>query len=168
MYQKLPNLDVLLSLLEYSEATGRLAWKVNRGRLAKAGMTAGCLASCGYMQIMINSKKYMLHRIAWYMHTGVDPIDTELDHANGDKTDNRMCNLRQASRCDNNRNQPKRKHNTSGYKGVSWSKRNRKWVARIRFEWKQKHLGYFDEATDAHAAYEKAAKELHGIFANYN
>lgn len=110
----------------------------------------------------------MLHRIAWYMATGVDPIDFELDHINGDKTDNRICNLRRATRADNNRNQTKRKNNTSGYKGVSWSKTYSKWVAYIGVDWKRQHLGYFDTPKGAHVAYKDAANKLHGPFANCN
>lgn len=110
----------------------------------------------------------MLHRIAWYMATGIDPIDFELDHANGDKTDNRISNLRRATRADNNRNQPKQKNNTSGYKGVSWNKTYSKWVAYIGVDWKRQHLGYFDTLEDAHTAYKEAANRLHGSFANCN
>lgn len=168
VYLKLPDLEILHSILDYDKTTGVFMWKLSRSRTAKAGMTAGCLSSCGYMQIMINRKKYMLHRIAWYMSTGTDPVDFELDHINGDKTDNRIENLRKATRADNNRNQPKRKNNTSGYKGVSWNKKYGKWVAYIGIDWKRRHLGYFETAEAAHAAYSAAANELHGSFANCN
>jgi hypothetical protein len=167
-YQNLPPIAELAELLEYEPETGVVTWKKNRSRTAKKGSPAGCISSCGYMQIMINRKKYMLHRIAWIMGTGSDPIDFEIDHVNGDKTDNRLSNLRKASRAENTWNQAKPKSNTSGYKGVSWNKKCEKWVAYIGVEWRRIHLGCFETKEAAHAAYSRAADQHHGAFANFN
>jgi hypothetical protein len=165
-YLKLPPLAELVEILEYNSNTGLITWKKNRSRTAKKGSPAGCISSCGYIQVMINRKKYMLHRIAWLLGTGIDPVDFEIDHANGNKTDNRLCNLRKASRAENTWNQSKPKSNTSGHKGVSWSKKYGKWVAYIGVNWERMHLGYFLDKEQAKAAYEDAANKYHGNFAN--
>jgi hypothetical protein len=88
-----------------------------------------------------------------------------VDHINGDSFDNRKCNLRVCEPIENWWNAKIRSDNTSGYKGVSWSKSNAKWSARIKKSGKRVHLGYFEKAEDAYAAYCKAAKDLHGNFA---
>jgi len=89
------------------------------------------------------------------------------DHINGDKLDNRRANLRVCSTSDNNRNQRLSKDNTSGFKGVCWNKQSKKWQANITVNWKQKSLGLFATPSQAHDAYQKAAIEFHGDFANF-
>jgi HNH endonuclease/AP2 domain len=96
------------------------------------------------------------------------PKGLEVDHVNKDKLDNRRQNLRLASKSQNARNRGANKNNTSGFKGVSWNKRDNKWQALIRVHLKKKFLGYFDDPTEAAKAYDKAAKELHEEFANTN
>lgn len=66
------------------------------------------------------------------------------------------------------RNRGKTINNRSGYKGVRWHKRDKKWVAQITLEGTRTHLGYFDSASDAARAYDEAAKQLHGPFAKTN
>lgn len=89
----------------------------------------------------------------------------QVDHINGNGLDNRRENLRLAASCQNTRNSRLRVDNSSGYKGVSWKKESSKWVARIMKDKKMVHLGYFDDPTEAYAAYCAAAFELHGEFA---
>lgn len=89
-----------------------------------------------------------------------------VDHINGNKFDNRRCNLRVCEPVENWWNQKRRSDNTSGYKGVSWSKSRKKWNARIKRRGVRFDLGYFDSAEEAHAAYCVAAKSIHGEFAN--
>lgn len=90
-----------------------------------------------------------------------------VDHINGNTLDNRRCNLRLATVKENTRNQQISKKNTSGYKGVGWSKRDRRWVARITVDGKAVYLGSFDRPEDAHSAYCEAAKKYHGEFARF-
>jgi len=98
------------------------------------------------------------------MGAGRDPKGG-IDHVNGRKYDNRLVNLREATRQQNAANSKKRKHNTSGFKGVYWIERTRRWRASIHKDRKHIHIGYFDKPEEAHAAYCKAAQRHFGKFA---
>lgn len=89
-----------------------------------------------------------------------------VDHINGDKLDNRRCNLRYVNQTQNNRNRGIRKNNKSGYKGVSWNKACKKWAAHIMVNRKSIYLGLYDTPESAHKAYCEAAKKYHGDFHN--
>lgn len=104
-----------------------------------------------------------MHREILDAHPGV-----EVDHRNADGLDNRRVNLRLATKAENGRNRLTPINNTSGYKGVYWHERHRKWYAQITVEKKRAHLGHFDSAEDAARAYDKVAKEVYGDFANTN
>lgn len=101
-----------------------------------------------------------------YMHRLIcgTPDGFETDHIDGDSMNNRRSNLRPASAMQNRHNQGNRVDNKSGYKGVCWAASRGKWQAKIGVAGKQKHLGRFESAEDAHAAYCKASAELHGEF----
>ena len=88
-----------------------------------------------------------------------------IDHINMDKLDNRKNNLRFCTVSQNGMNRDKDKNNTSGFKGVSWSKNDRKWRARINLKGKEIHLGNFDDKKEAARVYNEAAKKYHGEFA---
>lgn len=91
------------------------------------------------------------------------------DHRNGDGLDNRRANLREATPGENGQNCRKRSHNTSGFKGVTWHKHRRKWLAQIKpGDGKNRFLGYFLTAEEAARAYDSAARELHGEYAAVN
>jgi hypothetical protein len=102
-----------------------------------------------------------------YLHRAIlaVPADLEADHINCDGLDNRRVNLRQATPAQNSRNSRRPRVNSSGLKGVSWSKRDRKWQAHINVNGVGQALGQFDTATAAHAAYCRAAIRHHGDFA---
>lgn len=91
-----------------------------------------------------------------------------VDHRNGDGLDNRRSNLRPATNAQNARNGPLRMHNTSGYRGVFWNKRDRVWHAKIGADYRLRHLGTFPDPISAAHAYDAAARELHGEFARLN
>ena len=95
------------------------------------------------------------------------PKDCDIDHINGMPNDNRKANLRIATHQNNSRNTKLRSDNSTGYKGVSFSKRERKYRAYITYG-KQISLGYFDSPIDAAKAYDKAAKYYFGEFARLN
>lgn len=88
----------------------------------------------------------------------------EVDHINLNRFDNRRANLRIASRGDNQHNKPRYQTNKSGYKGVSFDAKKKKWQAAITVKTQKVWLGYFDTPEEAHEAYRAAAKELHGDF----
>ena len=92
------------------------------------------------------------------------PLGYEVDHINQNGLDNRLCNLRCATSQQNKHNQRAKRNNKSGYKGVFLENRSGKWVARIMVNGKNMHLGYFTDPLEAHFAYCKASKDLHGEF----
>lgn len=149
-------------LFDYRE-DGALIWKIYRSQNARAGDVAGYKKSHGYLYISIDDKRFIAHRIVFLWHHGYLPAD--VDHINGIRSDNRIENLRAASRSQNLQNSKKSSRNTSGFKGVSWCKKRMKWRANICANYKQVALGYFDTPEAAHAAYVEAARSLHGDFA---
>jgi hypothetical protein len=154
--------DDVRQILRYDATTGIFMWLVATGPRAKIGTVAG-FKKKGYWSIQIHGRSYLAHRLAWLYVHGEWP-DGELDHADNDKKNNAIANLRHASRRQNSCNQRKRRNNTSGYKGVSWHRPNRKWIAQICSNGKKKTIGYFADAKDASEAYAVAARDLHGEF----
>lgn len=136
----------------YDPATGKF-WR-----------EAGCQCASGYRQIYFDGRQHMEHRVAWFMHYGEWPKG-EIDHINGLRNDNRISNLREATRSENSRNRSKPSNNTSGHKGVSWINRYQCWQATIKFEGKNKFLGRFATREEAATAYNEAALQHHGEFA---
>jgi hypothetical protein len=92
----------------------------------------------------------------------------EIDHIDGDPLNNQRSNLRVCTRPQNQWNRGKQKNNTSGFKGVHWSKRAQKWHAGICYRGRKKSLGNFDDPVLAAKAYDKAARQFHGAFARLN
>jgi hypothetical protein len=105
---------------------------------------------------------HLAHRIVWLIATGEWP-ETFIDHIDGNRSNNRLENLRLADIWDNNRNSKKPTTNTSGIKGVGY--RNGRWRAYITVNDRQIHIGVFDEKEDAAAAYWTAACNIFGEFA---
>lgn len=103
-----------------------------------------------------------------YMHRAVLETTGPVDHINGNGLDNRRDNLRPATTAQNQWNTEKQANNTSGYKGVTYDKRARKWKAYIGVNGKRLHLGYFSTAEEAAIAYNDAASVAHGEFAYRN
>ena len=118
-----------------------------------------------YMVIRVDRSLYKAHRIAWLMGQKQDPGNLFVDHIDGNGLDNRLSNLRLCTASENLRNTAICKANTSGYKGVSYHGSLSKWCSYITVNKKRIHLGVFDTPVLAHAAYCKAALELHGEFA---
>ena len=90
------------------------------------------------------------------------------DHINGNGLDNRRSNLREATPAQNGQNRRRGLDNRSGFKGVSWNARDRKWQAHIRVNGPQRSLGYYETAEEAAQAYDAAARDLHGEYAALN
>lgn len=151
----------LKELLHYDPATGVFTWRVSAGGV-KAGSVAGSLYSNGYRLIGVKGKYYLAHRLAWLYTTGAWPL-SGIDHRNGVCDDNRFCNLREASKSENQHNRKTPVNNTSGFLGVTWHTRDRKWQAQIMVGGSTLFLGSFLTPEDAHAAY-LAAKAIHHPF----
>lgn len=158
--------DRLKELLHYDPDTGVFTWKVSRGN-ARAGSVAGSVdGHHGYWLIGIDGGNHRAHRLAWFYVYGTQP-DEQIDHINGVRSDNRINNLREATNSQNQRNTGARSHNTSGFKGVRWHKASGKYCAAIQHKGKRHHLGLFSGPDEAHAAYCKAADDMHRDFANH-
>ena len=155
--------DRLHELLEYNQITGVFIWRTRRNVMAVAGEIAG-YTSNGYVKIEIDSYQYFAHRLAWLYIHGEFP-SKQIDHIDGNRSNNRIVNLRLASQSQNSANMRRHSRNTSGFKGVHWHKRKQCWEARITVNSVQHHLGYFDESMNAHAAYCHAAIKNFGEFA---
>ena len=103
-----------------------------------------------------------------YMQDLILPSNKTIDHINRDTLDNRKCNLRESTKSQNMMNSKVSKRNTSGVKGVSWIKERKRWVASLKFEGKNYHIGYFikiEEAIQARIDYEaKLVKEFSNLY----
>ena len=151
--------------LAFDPETGVITWKVGRPKhMAEVGSVAGSVNSKGYLVLGFLGKRYLAHRVAWLLTHKRWP-EKFIDHKNGARTDNRIANLREATRAENMRNQPAQKTNTSGYKGI-FLKRGR-WYAQICGAGRKWSLGTYDTRQEAHAAYRGAALVLHGDYANF-
>lgn len=152
----------LKSLLKYDPQTGVFLWLIRTSRRTFAGDVAGSINPKGYRVITIERRNYGAHRLAVLWMTGMLPTK-EVDHENLHRSDNRWENLRVATRTQNRTNSRAMKNNSSGYKGV-YPFRGR-WRALITSNYKNIHLGLFNNPEDAHAAYCAAAQKYHGEFA---
>jgi hypothetical protein len=132
---------------------------VSTSNSVKVGDVAGSLDGEGYLLIMVQSRLYRAHRLAWLYVYGTWP-EGQLDHINRNRSDNRISNLREVTNKQNHQNRSKPSNNTSGHPGVSWHKRDSKWLSSIRHNYKKTHLGYFTNIEDAIAA-RKAAEKLY-------
>lgn len=167
------SVEVVRELLDYDPQTGAFTWKERDVKFFSddvarrkwntrfKGKPALCtLSHNGYMYGAIFGENWSTHRIAWLHHHGEVP--REVDHINGDRTDNRIANLREVSREENCRNSAKGSKNTSGHIGISWSKGMKAWDVRIRKE----RLGHFKNFDEAVAA-RKAAEARLGFHPNH-
>ena len=150
----------LREILNYDPDTGVFTWRVPKGRRVKAGAVAGCDNGDEYIRIRIDGRDYRAHRLAWLYVHGCWPSD-QLDHINGNRSDNRMSNLREATPAENNQNRAISSKNTSGFPGVHWHRAKCKWQAQINVNGKKRHLGWLSDPAEAHAAYTAAKARLH-------
>lgn len=159
------NQDYLKELFYYKD--GALYWKVNTGAKRVIGKRAGCLSkSVGYWKVKIHKKEYRLHRLIFLYHHDYLPDSVDIDHIDGNKTNNRIENLRLATRSQNCYNSKKRKNNKSGVKNVYWCSHSKKWVGRIRANKKIVFSRYYNTVEEAAKAIEKVRHKYHGEFAN--
>jgi hypothetical protein len=136
----------VLELLTYDPQDGTFFWKDG----CRAGKLAGCLNGQGYRYIGIRGKLYLAHRLAWLMMVGIWPAH-QIDHIDRNPLNNRWSNLRSATQAQNQVNARLRRDNTSGFKGVTFYRKDKKrpWYARYG---QDKLIGRFATAEEANAA----------------
>lgn len=161
------SVERLRELLDYDAETGVFTWRVRTGPMCRLDQPAGSITSSGYRRIVIDGRSYLASHLAW-LHSYETPPTKTVDHKNRIKTDDRIENLREATRSEQARNRRGTSTNTSGFKGASrFNKKyqNAKFRSTITVDGKRIFLGLFQTAEEAHAAYCKAS-ELHGEFAH--
>ncbi len=141
------------------------------GLYGQIGSIAGYRNYRGYIVINLKGVPRGAHRLAWLYTYGYLPKE-EIDHINGIRDDNRLCNLREVNSAENRKNMCIRSDNNSGTTGVYFKKDKKKWCARIHVNGKNKHIGYFDTKEEAILARKQAEKEYqyhpnHGRRRNY-
>lgn len=164
------NPAYLAQFFDYDPDTGNVLWKYDQGTRALAGQVAGVKNARGYIAIGFQGRKLAAHRVAWALHHGEWPPDhMQIDHANGDKADNRICNIRLCTATQNQWNRPKQRRDiaTSHYIGVSYAGGG-KYAASIKHGRKTIYLGRFDTAGEAALARDAAALHYRGEFAKLN
>lgn len=139
--------------LEYNPETGLLHWTKQVAKCVQKGSLAGN-PSAGYMSLMIKGRALLSHRVAWFLT--YDSWPGYIDHINGNKTDNRLSNLRECSKEENGWNRGKNKNGKCGFKGVYFHKSNRRakpWSAKAKRKGIDIHIGYYATEEGAAKAY---------------
>ena len=147
---ELPSVEYLNEIFEYDFDNGKLYWKKSGKGIKKSKLSVGAgyiNKHDGYVSISVNGTEYKAHRLIWKMFYGYDP--KEVDHINGNRSDNRIENLREVTRSQNSMNQHGVRKNSSGVRGVGWDKFTSKWRVRITKEGKVERLGRYKNLEDA-------------------
>ena len=170
--------DIVQRLISYDPETGKMIWEKRPESMFAASGSHTAAHRCaiwnaknagrpaleirmpqGYLQGAIGGHKVYAHRVAWAIAKGEWP-KKHVDHINGDKSDNRIANLRDVSVSMNLHNRPAQKNSQSGVKGVCWDKAKGMWLAQICVNKKNHHLGHFASIGDASSAYKAASQRL--------
>jgi hypothetical protein len=154
----------LKEVLLYDQSTGIFTWKLKTLN-TEIGQVAGSVRKTrdAYVRIGFEGETYFAHRLAWLYVHGKWP-EKFIDHINGNESDNRIVNLREATALQNGRNIKKRVNNTVGLVGVSYDKERGKWIAQARENGRKKNLGRFNSQEEASAAYQSFARNHYGEF----
>ena len=156
----------LRDIFDVDFEVGKLRWKKisTQPNHVKVGDEAGWKATQGYLSVCIKGKQYRVHRIIWALYHGEFP-EQDIDHINRITNDNRISNLRLATRSENMINRGRFKNNTSGIPGVAWHSAAKKWTANLGLNGKRIHLGCFSDKNDAVEARRKAERMYYDEFA---
>lgn len=147
--------EYLKSIFHYDPETGYFTHLRSTNNRTKVGDRVGSKGGADYLATTVDKKRFKVHRLAWFYVYGVWP-ENNIDHINGNKTDNRIENLRDVTYIENSRNQKKPKNNTSGIIGVSWDKKKERYYAEIRINYKRVGLGSYKSIFEAACARKSA------------
>lgn len=157
--KQLPDIDTLSRAFRFEAQTGKLYWRIKASKgECRIGAVAGSLRKDGYVSIKLDGARYFAHRIIWKLIHGTDPI-ADIDHIDGDRSNNRPANLRAATRTQNSRNMRPRRRLKGAWSNASG------WSAMIQVDGARIYLGQFRTEEEAHAAYVAAAQKYFGEFA---
>lgn len=170
--------QLLAEVIRYDPYTGNLHWLPRAVEMFKCSCSstkwnarfAGkeaffCQRKDGYLQGRIGGRNYLAHRVIWALVHGAWP--QEVDHINGNRSDNRIVNLRAVTSLENKRNMAMKHDSRGPCSGVNWVERRQKWRAVISVEGSTKYLGVFADKNDAMRA--RAAAEMkYGFHPNHS
>jgi hypothetical protein len=155
--------EFLHELFEYCD--GEMYWKNHKYKKLN-GKKVGCLYNTNYIYVKIKNKHYSLHRLIFLYHYGFLPKN--VDHIDCNKSNNKIENLREATRSQNQFNRQLQKNNTSGIKNVSWCKNSNKWKVQLRINNKKKSIGCYHDIKLAELVAIEARNKYHGEFAKHD
>ena len=155
--------EILNFLFNYKN--GELYWNFSLSCKSPKGTIAGSVKKDNYRRIGINKKVYLAHRLIFMMFHGYFP--KFVDHIDGNKLNNCIENLREVTHSQNMKNQKISISNTSGYKNVSWNKKQKKWRVALKINYKDKEIGYFKDIELADLVAQEARDKYHGKFARH-
>ena len=162
IYKPLPPLKEVRSHLRYEPSTGQLLWLTSRpGRTCAApGSVAGSLSQNGYWVVVFANRNLKAHRLAWLLFHGQDPGSQDIDHANRNKIDNRIRNLRLATRSQNAANNRR-------WRGGAHQLPSGRWQASCRTPQGSRYLGSYDTHKEATAVASTFRQQTYGEFASW-
>lgn len=151
----------LKKYLHYDPITGLFTRIRSTTNNVKVGDICSHKCDKGYLRFRVNKVLYRAHRLAWLYMTGEMPKNF-IDHINGDRSDNRFCNLREVTNAENAQNRRiQQKGGKSGLLGVSFDKKTKKYRSRITVDGKTINLGFFETPQEAHSVYLDSKRKLH-------
>lgn len=164
MFKRTHHIDVR-DALSYNPDTGVFVWRVTRH--VRAGTPAGYVDPDGRRYVTVSKRRYRTSILAWFFFYGVWPT-SEVDHRDRDTGNDRIANLRLATRAENAANRGRQSNNTSGFIGVSFHKPTGRFQAYVMKDQRATFLGRFDTAEEAARVRDAAAAAIHGTFASLN
>jgi len=162
--RKFTDVKRINELFIYDSSTGLVTRKIKRAQFNE-GSIVGTNHISGYLAARVDGNIYLLHRLIWCIVYGEWPA-CYIDHIDGNRKNNSLSNLREANHYENTQNAKIRGDNTSGIKGVNFSSKLNKWIARVQTNTKRIHLGAFDNIEDAKLCIEHYRLLAHKNFTN--
>ena len=162
--KQLPPWEVVNHFIKYEPETGFMYWKLSASRYMKKGKMLSSRSEENYRIVKFLGTSYKQHRLAWLLYYKVDPGSMLIDHIDGDKSNNKITNLRLVTHSQNRINTKMRKNNKTGVKGVHFCKRSNRYVASVTFKGKTIYRKYFDCLKSASEARDCVANKVFGDF----